>query len=82
MSGAGNPVLDTPNMDRIARAGAMFTNAYVANPVCVPSRVAFLTGRSPVNMRVEANAAYTSDDVPHVPSGILLINLPPATTTP
>jgi arylsulfatase A-like enzyme len=68
MSGAGNPVLDTPNMDRIARAGAMFTNAYVANPVCVPSRVAFLTGRSPVNMRVEANAAYTSDDVPHVPT--------------
>ena len=68
MSCAGNPVLETPNMDRIAREGARFTNAYVANPVCVPSRVAFLTGRSPVNMRVEANAAYTSDEVPDVPT--------------
>ena len=68
MSIAGNLVLDTPNMDRIAQEGVMFTNAYVANPVCVPSRVAFLTGRTSVNMRVEANAAYTSDDVPSVPT--------------
>lgn len=68
MSIAGNTVLDTPHMDRIAKEGVMFTNAYVANPVCVPSRVAFLTGRTPVNMRVEANGAYTSDDVPQVPT--------------
>ena len=36
MSCAGNTVLQTPNMDRLAREGVMFSNAYSANPVCVP----------------------------------------------
>ncbi len=68
MSCAGNSVIETPNMDRLAREGVMFKNAYVANPVCVPSRAVFLTGLSPVNVKVEDNGDYTSDDVPNVPT--------------
>jgi arylsulfatase A-like enzyme len=40
----GNREAITPNMDRLAREGAKFDNAFVTTPVCSPSRVAFLTG--------------------------------------
>ncbi|VGO23511.1 sulfatase family protein [Pontiella sulfatireligans] len=68
MSCAGNTVLETPNMDRLAREGVYFKNAYSANPVCVPARAVFLTGLSPANIRVEGNGDYTSEDVPDVPT--------------
>jgi len=37
----------TPNFDRLAREGMMFTDAHAAASVCVPSRVAIMTGRYP-----------------------------------
>lgn len=40
----GNPVLRTPNLDRIAQEGAEFTQFHV-NPVCSPTRASLLTGR-------------------------------------
>jgi len=41
----GNKEVRTPNMDRLAREGALFVNAFTATPVCSPSRATFLTGR-------------------------------------
>jgi arylsulfatase A-like enzyme len=41
---AGNAILKTPHMDRIAREGAVFRNGFCTNALCLPSRASFLTG--------------------------------------
>jgi len=43
----GHPYIRTPNLDNMAKEGIRFTNFYSAAPVCSPSRVGLLTGRSP-----------------------------------
>ncbi|HEV2318216.1 MAG TPA: sulfatase [Verrucomicrobiae bacterium] len=40
----GNRILRTPNMDRLAREGMVFKNAFVTNALCLPSRASILTG--------------------------------------
>ena len=42
----------TPNLDRLAKQGIRFTNAYSAAPVCTPTRVGFHTGRYPARLPV------------------------------
>ena len=48
----GDPVIQTPNLDRFAREGMRLDKMFTAAPQCVPSRTAFLTGRSPVACRM------------------------------
>ncbi|MCA9155063.1 MAG: sulfatase-like hydrolase/transferase, partial [Planctomycetales bacterium] len=43
---AGNNVIQTPNLDALAKRGMMFTRAVCANPICTPSRAELLTGCS------------------------------------
>jgi hypothetical protein len=51
----GSKYIKTPNFDRIANEGALFTNAYVCNPKCSPSRACFLTGRYSWQLEEAAN---------------------------
>lgn len=45
MSCAGHPLVQTPNLDRIAREGTRFATAYTVAPICGPSRYSFFTSR-------------------------------------
>jgi|YelNatPaOPRAMG01_1025707.scaffolds.fasta_scaffold01069_4 arylsulfatase A-like enzyme len=47
--------LKTPNIDRIARAGAVFENWYSNAPVCAPARAALMTGRYPIRAGMPSN---------------------------
>tara|TARA_R110002073_G_scaffold72421_2_gene176945 strand:+ start:4850 stop:6475 length:1626 start_codon:yes stop_codon:yes gene_type:complete len=43
----GNNIAYTPNIDRIANEGALFSRAYSASPTCLPARAALITGMGP-----------------------------------
>lgn len=45
LSIAGHPDVRTPNLDALARAGVRFSNAFTVQPICAPSRFAFLSGQ-------------------------------------
>ena len=41
----GHPIVQTPNLDRLARRGTRFTACWTPSPVCIPARAAFATGK-------------------------------------
>lgn len=43
----GSPVYETPNIDRLAAGGTLFTSAYAAGNICAPARACLLTGSQP-----------------------------------
>lgn len=48
----GNRDCQTPNLDRIAREGALFPNAFTCTPVCSPSRATYMSGRWPTDVKI------------------------------
>lgn len=44
-----HPIIQTPNLDNLARNGVLYTNAYTATPSCVPARASIMTGMSQKN---------------------------------
>ena len=55
ISCAGDGYLRTPAMDSLAAGGVRFERAYCANPVCLPSRYAMMTGRMPGEVGIRCN---------------------------
>ncbi|MBI5769240.1 MAG: sulfatase-like hydrolase/transferase [Verrucomicrobia bacterium] len=53
----GNTFLKTPNLDRLAAQGKLFTNFYVAGSVCSPSRCGFFTSNYPARQRIHGHFA-------------------------
>ena len=45
MGCSGDPLILSPNLDRLASQGIRYTSAYTTSPICVPARAAFATGR-------------------------------------
>lgn len=61
-----HPFLQTPNIDRIAKEGALFKNAFTTISICSPSRAGFLTGTYPQVNGVKRNESTDPD--PSVPN--------------
>lgn len=61
---AGNTVVRTPNLDRLAADGVVFGNAYCNSPVCAPSRASLASGKLIRNCGVFDNAAQFSSEIP------------------
>jgi arylsulfatase A len=59
----GNPFYETPNIDRLAREGVRFTDAYAACPVCSPTRASIMTGKYPARLHITDFIA--GGDFPH-----------------
>ena len=52
----GNPYSITPNINKLAKNGHLFTNAYTPSPICVPARASIATGRYVHDTRCWTNA--------------------------
>jgi len=48
----GSKYYETPNIERLAKRGMMFTDAYAANPLCTPTRASILTGKFPARFGI------------------------------
>ncbi len=57
----GDEYIKTPNMDSLAAEGMLFTRAYCANPLCVPSRTSIFTGRYPHEHGKQTNVTQAID---------------------
>jgi arylsulfatase A-like enzyme len=59
ISAYSNRLIQTPNIDRIAQNGMLFTNACVTNSICAPSRAVILTGKhSHLNGKIDNNFPF------------------------
>ncbi|MAS37423.1 MAG: hypothetical protein CL610_25715 [Anaerolineaceae bacterium] len=64
---AGNPIVRTPNIDRLAQDGAMLTQCMITQPTCTPSRASILTGCYPSAVRSRMVGCITPDDPRFLP---------------
>ena len=63
----GNPDVQTPHLDALAAQGLNFDHYFVQNPVCMPSRVSFLTGQYPSTLRITHMGVPVPPETPALP---------------
>ena len=61
---AGHPLVRTPNIDRLANEGVVFTRMYSNMPMCTPARATMFTGLTPRGHRVRMNGLCLDPCVP------------------
>jgi len=54
----GSRYYETPNMERLAKRGVVFSNAYTANPLCSPTRASIMTGKYPHRFHLTTPAGH------------------------
>lgn len=64
ISAYGSPLIQTPNIDRLAKEGMLFTNACVTNSICAPSRATILTGtHTHVNGKIDNHFPFDTTQI-------------------
>jgi hypothetical protein len=72
ISAYDNRLINTPNIDRLANEGMLFTNACITNSICAPSRATILTGK---HTHINGNNPKGVDDFMILPGQGDYINL-------
>lgn len=64
MGNAGDPYARTPALDALTARGVSFSNTYCTFPLCGPSRMSFMTGRQPFDLRHWDNEGQLNGAIP------------------
>ena len=62
----GDPIAITPNIDKLAKEGLLFSNTHVQYPLCGPSRVSIMTGLYPDQTKSKKLRLYVRQTIPNV----------------
>ncbi len=54
----GSRYYESPNLQRLAQQGMLFTDAYAANPLCSPTRASIMTGKYPARLKITTPAGH------------------------
>jgi arylsulfatase A-like enzyme len=67
----GEKLIETPNVDRLAREGTLFRNAFVTAPVCSPCRSALITGMYQTSIGAHQHRSGRGTEKIHLPAGVV-----------